>query len=305
MAPTYTDQFYLMDPAYPPPEGTYLSVVHLTLTDQNGDYDIDAFDDDMVDGVDVTHSWPGDVVVVDVPGVGPITYTGTTFYLADGQRMFTPTDGQVLQDGKYLKASYVVVEGPLHVKELGPPCFTAGTLIAVPGGMRRIEDLAVGDLVETMDHGPQPVRWIGRRKVDGTGVFAPVRFEQDVLGNSRELLVSPQHRMLVSGWRAELHFGEPEMLAAAAHLLEMPGVSSAPMAEVEYVHVLFDRHEIVFAEGAPSESFHPGSWMLDNDRLLLAEILAIFPELAARPRSERQRPVRPVVTAREARLLVA
>ncbi|WP_245890861.1 Hint domain-containing protein [Albidovulum aquaemixtae] len=186
-----------------------------------------------------------------------------------------------------------------------PVCFTSGTLIRVPGGEAPVESLRPGDLVETLDNGPQPVRWIGGRRVAGGGVFAPVRFAAGALGNDRPLLVSPQHRMLVRGWLAELHFGEDEVLAAAIHLLGLAGVDRCPMTEVAYVHLLLDRHEIVFAEGAPSESFHPGSRMLDEDRALRAEIGAIFPGFWMRPPSERLRPARRVVSAREARMLAA
>ena len=63
-----------------------------------------------------------------------------------------------------------------------PPCFTPGTLITTPEGPRRVEEIRVGDLVTTMDHGPQPVRWIGRRTVGAMDGFAPVRIEAGALG---------------------------------------------------------------------------------------------------------------------------
>ncbi|MCW3781373.1 Hint domain-containing protein [Defluviimonas salinarum] len=186
-----------------------------------------------------------------------------------------------------------------------PPCFTPGTLIATPDGPRKVEEIGVGDLVTTMDHGAQPVRWAGRRRVGGMDRFAPVRISEGVLGNRRALLVSPQHRMLVSGWPAELVTGEGEVLAAAAHLVGMPGIARAPMAEVDYLHLMFDRHEIIFAEGAATESFHPGEVVLESDRALREEILAIFPELATAAARRRSRTARPVANAREARLFVA
>lgn len=186
-----------------------------------------------------------------------------------------------------------------------PPCFVAGTLIRVPGGAAAVEEIAVGDLVETLDHGAQRVRWVGRRTVPGTGDFAPVRIEAGALGNERALLVSPQHRMLVSGWMAELYFGEAEVLVAAMHLVGTPGIARHPMTEVEYLHLLFDRHEIVFSEDAPSESFHPGSVLLERDRALRQEIEAIFPEFATRTDGRLMPAARRVVTGREARLLAA
>jgi len=184
-----------------------------------------------------------------------------------------------------------------------PPCFVAGTRIAVPGGEMRAEAIVPGDLVETLDHGPQAVRWVGRRRVRGNGRFAPVRIAAGAMGNDRDLLVSPQHRMLVRGWRAELLLGEPEVLVAASHLVGLPGVSREPVAMVEYVHILLDRHEIVFAEGVPSESFHPGGAFVKGQAALLDEILAIFPEFATQ--EAREMPAtRRVVSGREARALV-
>jgi hypothetical protein len=301
---TYTDQFYLMDPSGRPAPGSVLNFVNYTLTDQNNDGDFDRFNNDSVNGSDITRSYPGDTVTVNVPGLGNVTYTGVTFYLANGQVVFTPNDGQVLKNGTFVSSTWVTTQGPLLVSQLAPACFTPGTLIRVPGGEVAIETLAPGDLVETLDHGPQVLRWIGRTTVDGSGDFAPVRIAAGALGNGRALRVSPQHRMLIRGWRAELCVGAPEVLVAARHLVGMAGIRVTPAARIDYVHLLFDRHEIIFAEGAPSESFHPASRILDGDRLLYREIVAIFPELA-QMRAGSRRTARPVVTAHEARLLAA
>ncbi len=301
---TYSDQFYIMDPSAPPAAGTVLNYVNYTLTDQNNDGDFDRFNNDSVNGSDITSSYPGDTVTVNVAGVGNVTYTGTTFYLANGQVVFTPNDGQALKNGTFVSSTWVNTQGPLLVPQLGPACFTPGTLIRIPGGVAAIETLQPGDLVETLDHGPQVLRWIGRTTVDGTGDFAPVRIAAAVLGNTRPLLVSPQHRILIGGWRAELCAGEPEVLVAAKHLVGMAGICVEPVVRIDYVHLLFDRHEIVFAEGAPSESFHPASQILDGDRALYSEIVAIFPELA-QMRAGNRGAARRVVTAYEARLIAA
>ena len=161
-------------------------------------------------------------------------------------------------------------------------CFTRGTMIATPHGPRAIEDLASGDRVLTRDHGPRPVRWIGRQTVEACGSLAPVTIRAGALGNDRELRVSRLHRMLVSGWRAELMFGEPEVLACAGHLVDGETIFVAEGGEVEYVHMLFDGHEIVTANGAPAESFHPGEqgvgWMEEAAR---EEIFAVLPQLRA------------------------
>ena len=301
---TYTDQFFLIDASAPPSVGTSLTYVNYSLTDQNNDGDFDRRDNDSVNGSDIRRSFAGDTITVNVPGVGNVTYTGVSFYLANGQVVFTPNDGQALKNGTFVSSSFANGQGPLLVSQLGPACFTVGTLIRLPDGAASIETLVPGDLVETLDHGPQPLRGIVQRRVEGTGEFAPIRFETGVFGNTRPLLVSPQHRMLVTGWKAELFIGEPEVLVAAKHLVGMPGVAPAPVAEVEYAHLLFDRHEILFAEDAPSESFHPGSHMLAADRELFEEITALFPEFLDMP-EEMLRPARCVARAYEGRVIAA
>ncbi|MGB3313313.1 MAG: Hint domain-containing protein, partial [Albidovulum sp.] len=282
MPTTYKDQFYSLNPSNPPLFGSSVTFTRLTLTDQNDDDDFDRFDGDSIGGVDIVRSYPGDTVTINVPGVGNVTYTGVTFYMQGGGRYFTPTDGQVLMDGTFVSSTWAQGQGALLVSELGPACFTRGTLIRVPGGAVAVETLKAGDLVDTLDHGPQVLRWVGQQDVIGRGDLAPVVIAAGVLGNERELRVSPEHRMLMTGWLAELHFGEDEVLVAAKHLIGMPGITRQEQAETAYLHLLFDRHEIVFAEGAPSESLHPSSWMIAQDSALRAEIIAVFPELLDR-----------------------
>jgi hypothetical protein len=175
----------------------------------------------------------------------------------------------------------VAVSGALlNAENTGVVCFTRGTRILTAEGEREIEDLVAGDLVFTLDHGYQPIRWIGSSTVVGKGRFAPIVIEAGALGNTRTLAVSPQHRMLLSGWQAELLFDEPEVLVAAKMLVNDTTIRAEDRDEVEYFHMLFDAHEVVIAEGAPSESFHPGhvGWgaLAEAAR---EEILALFPQL--------------------------
>ncbi|MCF6234730.1 MAG: Hint domain-containing protein [Rhodobacteraceae bacterium] len=246
------------------------------LIDQNDDGDIDRFDNDMVDGSDVTRSWPGDTVTVNVPGVGIVTYVGTTFYLADGRQVFTPTDGQVLQNGVLVSATGVTTEGPLDVGDLGPPCFTPGTMIETDTGERRVEDLLPGDLVLTKDNGLQAILWIGRTTVRAIGDFAPIRFAPGALGNTRTLLVSPQHRMLIDDWRADYFCGCHEVFAAAKHLVNGTTVTRVEGGVVDYIHLLFERHEVVWSEGIPSESYFPEHALNSADRAARAELTVLF-----------------------------
>jgi hypothetical protein len=303
---TYNDQFYTFDPANPPPAGAAVNFVRFDLVDQNDDGDIDRFDNDSVGGLDVVNSWPGDTVTIDVPGTGTVTYTGTTFYLADGQRVFTPTDGQALEAGTFVSSTFVNTQGPLLVGDLGPVCFTPGTLIEVPGGRCPVDRLSPGDPVLTRDHGPRPLRHVARARFAAQGAAAPVRFARGALGNDRAFEVSQQHRMLLTGWRAELLFGEAEVLVPAVHLVDGHRIRLRTGGTVEYLHLIFDRHEIVIADGIPSESCFPGpALMARADRAAQAELQCLFPGLegrieaaAAPPRAARR-----VLRAHEARLV--
>lgn len=159
-------------------------------------------------------------------------------------------------------------------------CFAAGTLIDTVAGPRPVESLIPGDMVPTLDRGPQPVRWRGMRTISGRGRFAPIKFAPNALDNARALRLSPQHRVLISGWRAELLFGTPEVLVPALHLVNDHSIRQVPCETITYVHVLFDRHEIIGAQGLLSESFHPATYgMRMLDEPTRDEILALFPEL--------------------------
>lgn len=161
------------------------------------------------------------------------------------------------------------------------PCFTPGTLIATPRGPVAVERLRPGDPVETLDSGPQVLRWVGARTVEGTGRFAPIRFAAGALGNTRALCLSPQHRVLMRDGRAELWFGSSSILVAARHLVNGTSIQVAPRPRVTYLHLAFDRHETVFAEGLACETLHLGPLSLAAmEAAQRGELLALFPELA-------------------------
>jgi hypothetical protein len=160
-------------------------------------------------------------------------------------------------------------------------CFAEGTMIRCGAVDLPVEKIRAGTLVWTESAGLRPVRWTGRREVDAMGDYAPIRFAPGVLGNRSMVEVSPQHRVLICSPMAELYFGTSRVLVAAKHLLGLSGVSVAPRASVAYHHFMFDRHEIVEADGFLSESFYPGDTSLAGiDRNALTEILELFPELA-------------------------
>lgn len=168
------------------------------------------------------------------------------------------------------------------------PCFTPGTMILTRKGERLIEDLVVGDSVLTRDNGYQTIRWVGARRLSRHDLaehpaFNPVRIRAGALGEglpARDMTVSPQHRMLMSGARAEMLFGQHEVLVSALHLVNDRSIVRAWPQEVSYIHLLFDQHEIICGDGAWTESFQPGIQTMDGmDAAKRAEIMAIFPEL--------------------------
>lgn len=274
--PIYNDQALggNFDPGSPPGLPTAVTVISITLNDADGDGFISPNGTDQVNGSDVTRVWVGDTVTID-----GVQITGVTFYTADGSRYFTPNDGSVLSPGTANSVTYVTNSTQMPVGDLGPPCFTSGTMIATLDGDVPVEDLQIGDMVLTKDRGAQPVRWIGQRAVSGQGDFAPILIKAGALGNDRDLRVSPQHRMLLADWRAELFCGEGEVFCAANKLLNDSTIRRAPCDQVEYFHLMFDHHEVIFAEGAPSESFLVGEYLCGDNSALLNELQALFPDI--------------------------
>jgi peroxidase len=182
------------------------------------------------------------------------------------------------------------------------PCFTPGTRLVTAAGRRDVADLRPGARVWTLDRGLRPVRWVGRVTVPAAGALAPVAIAAGALGNDRATEVSPQHRLLIASALSELWFGAAEVLAPAAALVGLPGVTRRAGGTVTYVHLLFDAHEIVLADGIPSESFHPGPAVLSSmDRASRGELLALFPDLERGYGPD----ARPAVRGREARALAA
>lgn len=159
-------------------------------------------------------------------------------------------------------------------------CFTEGTLIDVPEGRVPVEALRAGDPVETRDHGAQVLRWVGRTVRAAVGADAPVEIAAGTFGAHGTLRLSPCHRVLVAGARAELLFGEAEVLVKAKHLVDGRAVRVVEGGEVAYLHLLFDRHEVVMANGLPCESYFPAASTLGGfDAEVRDEVLRLFPAL--------------------------
>lgn len=226
--------------------------------------------------------------------------------LADGVVNFNGTD----MSGPTL--SMTGITGGLTHDQTAVVCFTSGTLIKTREGEVAIEDLKVGDKVLTLDDGYQPIRWIGSRNVTAQDLaenpkLRPIRISAGALGNNmptQDLTVSPHHRILANSKIAERMFGVNEVLVGAKHLAELDGVEIAEdMHEATYWHFLFEKHQIVFSNGARTESLYTGVEALKSISLeAREEIYEIFPGLRADPDAGTEA-VRLLVPGRQARKL--
>lgn len=263
--------------------------------------------------LDNDNTTAGTLTVTHINGiaVGP----GGSVTLTSGQTVTLNADGTltVLSDGDVETAYFTYTinngvgqedTGIVQINQL--PCFVAGTLIDTPNGPVRVEELRPGDLVLTLDNGPQPIRWAGSRAIEAKDNFAPIRICAGSYGAETDVLLSPQHRVLVCDVWAELLFGESEVLVKAKDLVNGKTVRREENGErVTYVHLLFDQHNIVTSSGLLSESYLPGPMMRYTfPEESCAEIIALFPELAD-IESAGWESARPILKTYEAQALTA
>lgn len=204
--------------------------------------------------------------------------------------------------------SYDDIQGAVIV------CFTPNAQVTTPEGSRRIRDLAVGDRVLTRDNGYQTLRWkyhrrLSRADLDRQPHLAPIIFEPDALAPGcpkRRLKVSPQHRILIESHMSGLLFASNAILAPAKGLVNGTSVRQDQSGmPVTYVHLMFDRHEVIEADGLYSESYHPGAWALAAaEDAVRRELFEIFPALEANLNAYGPT-CYPSINAQEARLLKA
>ncbi|WP_340248865.1 Hint domain-containing protein [Sulfitobacter pontiacus] len=243
-----------------------------------------------------------DVDVLNLSGLDRSQYTLTKTGPESGTIEFRDADGNVTGTTTYSEIEEVVI------------CFTPGTTIATRRGEIPVQQIKVGDLVVTRDNGLQPVRWVGRRNLGRDNLlrtpgFNPVRIKAGAFGEGvpqRDMMVSPNHRMLVASETAEVMFSEREVLVAAKHLVGLDGVDTVTPDKVSYIHMLFDNHEVVFADGTWAESFQPGAHsMAGIQSEQRSEILSLFPELDAADGMSNFVAARRSLRAHEAQLLVS
>ncbi|WP_242007988.1 Hint domain-containing protein [Paracoccus sulfuroxidans] len=255
-----------------------------------------------------------------------VTQSGILMQTSSGDIFFRPSVSSLPEWNDIDRISKVVVSGvsPLpnstypatigfssSVYELTVVCFARGTELSTSTGSCAVECLQIGTMVKTKDNGMQPIRWMGSKRLtykqlQANAHLRPIRIRAGALGTNLpryDLLVSPQHRILVCSSIAQRMFGTNEVLVAAKQLLQLDGIDIASdIAEVEYFHILFDRHEIVFSNGAETESFFTGPEAIKAVGAAASEeIFAIFPEL--RTRDYRPVAARQLTSGRQARKL--
>lgn len=160
--------------------------------------------------------------------------------------------------------------------------FARGTLITLANGAQTpIETLTPGDRILTRDHGGQPVRWIGRATLKAVGPFAPVVITMGTLGNAGDLIVSQHHRMFLYQRQRSADLPTAELLVQAMHLVDGDRIFIREGGFVDFCSLVFDRHEIIYAEGVPAESLMVTDAIVNRLPPALAEEVRLrFPGLS-------------------------
>ncbi|RYH01299.1 Hint domain-containing protein [Salipiger sp. IMCC34102] len=187
-------------------------------------------------------------------------------------------------------------------------------MIATPRGEVPVEDLQVGDKVITRDNGIQEIVWYGQNELTGRDLAArphmkPILIKAGSLGHGlpeRDMMLSPNHRVLVASDKTQLYFEEHEVLAAAKHMIGSKGIHTLDVMRTTYIHFMFERHEVVLSNGAWTESFHPGDYSLNGlGSSQRNEIFELFPELQTAEGIESYQAARKALKKYEARMLFA
>jgi len=248
--------------------------------------------------VNIGSGFRGAITVDSQPADGEIDET--TVIIPEGWelRLVSNSQDDSVEDPAFNDLSYEVYNaageavGTLSIRSnatTGVPCFLKGTMIDTPRGAVPIEQLQIGDFVLTKDRGAQPIRWIGSRNIGAADLekapnLRPIRITAGALGfrlPATDLIVSPQHRVLLRSRVVQNMFGVGEVMVAAKKLLALKGIEIArDLSGAHYYHFLCDRHEVVVANGAETESLFPGPEALRSvGAEALAEIYILFPEL--------------------------
>lgn len=275
-------------------DSTTFTVTDATISTLSIDDDDTNFEGDAASGTNES----GDDSNQFLAGTTDLVYLERGYTITDGTDTWTvyivesggTVVGWALEDGSPpLPTGTFTITGNFNVDNAGivpdytdleTPCLVRGTLIDTARGMVAVEDLCEGDQVRTLDNGMQAIRWVGSVSVAAKGSMAPVVIRKGAMGNTRDLSVSPKHRMMLQGWQLEQLFDTNDVLATAESLINDSTITRKEGGMVEYFHVMFDAHQIIFAEGAPTESFHPGMGGIDTvANASREEIYTLFPQL--------------------------
>ena len=241
-----------------------------------------------------------DYDTLDLSGAGPLRIVYDEENPENGRVHFLDRDGNEVGHLDFRNIENVI------------PCFTPGTLIATPRGEVPVEELRAGDRVITRDNGIQEIRWIGEKALTGQQLrvdshLQPILVKAHSLGNGlpeRDMLVSPNHRLLVANDRTQLYFDEHEVLVSAKHLVGSNGIHQIESIGVSYIHFMCDRHEVVLSNGAWTESFQPGDYTLKGmGNAQRNEIFELFPDLKTEEGLGNYHAARRTLKKHEAKLL--
>jgi hypothetical protein len=228
----------------------------LTLTDHDGD----------------RLFWVAGESEIGTPGARVVLDSALTFMCSDGSTVealvfVELTEGQMVatcwllpRSSLEVRRDYALVAidrqgARARLAEIACVSFARGTHITLANGLqRRIEELVVGEKVLTRDNGPREVRWIGCQTVRATGTFAPIVIAKGALNNSGDLMLSPNHRLFIYQRRDAVNAGRSEVLVRARNLVNGDTVVQSDGGFVEYFQLMFDQHEIIYAEGIAAES---------------------------------------------------
>lgn len=287
--PEYTMEVFRWSGTYY--NATYNQSYTATFQDNDGDVGGGSDGDEQVSidsgGYNGTNSQPYSIQVsfTDVDGNDHVE-TFNFFHTSDGGWYFAPLPGSEFTVGATLGSYQSHTVGWSYSDVV---CFASGTLIATETGARSVEDLIAGDRLVTKSDDLQPLilnmsRRLSAKDLQDNPKLRPVRISAGALGKgmpSRDLLVSRQHRMLISSKIAMRMFGKPEVLISAIKLTDLPGIYiDESVTSVTYHHLLMESHQVIFAENAPAESLLTGEEALQTlAPEALEELQALFPEL--------------------------
>ena len=263
--------------------------VQSTIVAQDDTISLGNNDTKILDVLGNDSSSGGTLTITHINGVA--VSANDTVILPTGQEITLNADGTLTVDGDsdaetvYFTYSIEDTSGNTDtalVEVTQVPCFAEGVAIETPQGPCPVECLEIGDPVLTRDNGPMDIRWIGCSEVPVAEDTRPVRIAAGTFGAQADVIVSPNHRILLSDQWAELLFGAHEVLVKAKDLINHRTVvwdTQRPV--VRYFHILLDDHQLLTSHGLVSESYHPGSQTMQGfDPVTQAEIVRLFPRLA-------------------------